>query len=67
MLTPDATLTADICDYLEYEAMRRGTDIWTFYQEEMEAKAELARITPTNVELLRMADASPESQKWYDE
>ncbi|MHC4404803.1 MAG: hypothetical protein ACYTG0_34575 [Planctomycetota bacterium] len=35
--------------------------------EEAEAQAELDRITPTNAELLRLAERFPAPQEWYDE
>jgi hypothetical protein len=36
-------------------------------QEEMVAEAELAKITPVNADLLRMAERFPAPQAWYDE
>jgi len=37
------------------------------YEEEIVAKEELARITPLNADLLRMAEQFPIPQEWYDE
>jgi len=31
-------LSAEMREYLEYEATRRGTDVWTIYQEELAAE-----------------------------
>ena len=35
--------------------------------EEQLAREELERITPTNEELLKLADKFPPPQEWYDE
>ena len=35
--------------------------------EEAEALAELKRITPSNEELLKLAERFPAPQEWYDE
>ncbi len=69
MLTCDqmVKLSADMRAYLEYESERRRVDIATVYQEEMAAKVELAKITPRNADLLRIADRFPAPQTWYDE
>jgi hypothetical protein len=69
MLTSNqmVALTADMRAYLEDEASRRGVDVATVYAEEVEARAELARLTPRNADLLLMADRFPAPQAWYDE
>ena len=36
-------------------------------REEAEALAELKRITPSNEELLKLAERYPPPQEWYDE
>lgn len=60
-------LSADMRAYLEDEANRRGIDIATVYEEEVAARAELAKITPPNADLLLMAKRFPAPQAWYDE
>lgn len=60
-------LSAEMRAYLEEEARRRGVDISTVYEEEVAARAELAKITPQNADLLAMADRFPAPQAWYDE
>ena len=35
--------------------------------EEAEARAELKKITPSNAELMRLAERLPAPQEWYDE
>ena len=60
-------LDAEMRAYLVEEAQRRGVDILTVYEEEMAAKAELARVTPRNADLLLLADRFPAPQEWYDE
>jgi len=61
-------LDPDLAGYLREEAQRRGVTIEEVYQEEMTAKKELARITPSHAELLRFADRFPAPQIWdYDE
>ncbi len=60
-------VTPEMRTYLESEAARRGTDVETIYLEEMAAKAELAKITPRNADLLRIADRFPAPQTWDDE
>ena len=60
-------LTRDMRDFLETEAHRRGVDISAIYDEEVAAREELARITPSNADLFSMADRSPAPQAWYDE
>lgn len=37
------------------------------FVEELEAGAELERITPPNTELLKLAERNPAPQEWYDE
>ena len=61
-----ASMDSPMVEYLADEAERRQVPITEVYQEEMAAKAELARITPRNADLLRIADRLP-SQAWYEE
>jgi glutathionylspermidine synthase len=58
---------SDMAAYLKHEAQQRGVTIEQVYREEVEAKAELARITPTNADLLKLAEQFPAPQEWYDE
>jgi len=51
----------------EDEARRRGISIEEAYQDELAAKAELAKITPRTADLLKIADRFPAPQTWYDE
>jgi len=69
MITSDQLirLSGDMWDYLADEAQRRGVGIEEVYREEMMAKKELAKITPPNADLLRIADRFPAPQTWYDE
>jgi hypothetical protein len=60
-------LSDDMVAYLQSEAQRRGIAIEQVYREEVEAKAELARITPKNADLLNLAERFPAPQEWYDE
>lgn len=60
-------LDDDTLDHLTFESERRSITIQEAYEEEMAAREELARITPTNAELLRIAEKFPAPQEWYDE
>ena len=62
-----AILSEDMQEYLEIESHRRNTTIRKIYEEEIAAKEELARITPSNAELAQIADSFPAPQSWYDE
>lgn len=62
-----AALDADMRAYLESEAKRRNVSIEEAYRDEVAAQKELARITPRNADLLRVADRLPAPQTWYDE
>jgi hypothetical protein len=53
--------------HLEHEASRRNISIDEAYREEMDAREELAKITPRNADLLKIAARFPAPQTWYDE
>ena len=63
ILTPDCmvTLDADMRAYLEYEADRRKTDVWTVYLEEMAAERSI-RAKALNSEKLKVLarDSKPD-------
>ena len=59
-------ISDDRWTYLENEANRREVDVLTV-EEQIATRAELAKITPTNAELLLLADRFPAPQAWYDE
>ena len=67
MATAGVVVSSDFVAYLRDEAERRECDIAVVYQEEMIARNELARITPQNADLLRLAEQFPAPQEWYDE
>lgn len=69
MLTNNFSLSLDpdVAAYLRVEAERRGVSIEEVYEQEIAAKTELARTTPSNEDLLKIADRSPAPQAWYDE
>jgi hypothetical protein len=48
----------DLAEYCQYEGARRNVPPETIYGEEMEARAWLEKNTPTNEQLMRLADAS---------
>jgi hypothetical protein len=62
-----AALDADVRAYLESEAKRRNVSVEEVYRDEVAAQHELARITPRNADLLRIADRLPAPQTWYEE
>jgi hypothetical protein len=64
---PPAPAEPDFLRHLEYEANRRGVSVQEVYDEEMAARAELARITSSYGELASLARRSPPPQEWYDE
>lgn len=55
------------CDKLEPVEVEITTDPPADCTEELAAKLELAKITPRNADLLRLADRFPAPQAWYDE
>jgi hypothetical protein len=60
-------LAPEMLEYLAHEAEQRGISIQEAYEEEIAAQAELDRITPSNAELLALAERFPPPQAWYDE
>jgi len=61
------SIDSEMLEYLFSESRRRNVSIQEVYQEELSAKAELAKITPSNADLLRLAEFFPAPQAWYDE
>jgi hypothetical protein len=57
----------EMYEHLRHEADRRNISIDEVYREEMAAKKELAKITPRNADLLKLAERFPAPQTWHDE
>ena len=60
-------LTDDMVEYLNDRARELGISFEEAYREEMAARDELTRITPSYDELLSLAKRFPPPQEWYDE
>lgn len=60
-------LDRDTLSSLEFEAARRDMSLEDVFIAEEAAARELRSITPTNAELLQLADRFPAPQEWYDE
>jgi hypothetical protein len=62
-----AILTDEMVEYLNDMARELGVTFSEAYSREMAAREELARITPSYEEAVRLAKLSPAPQEWYDE
>ena len=60
-------LTQEMVEYLDERARQLGISLLDAYNEEMAARKELARITPSYNELASLAKRFPPPQEWYDE
>ena len=61
------TLTQEMVNYLNDRANELGISFQQAYSEEVAAREQLTRITPSYPELVAMAKRSPPPQEWYDE
>jgi hypothetical protein len=62
-----AVLEDGAAEFLDDEFSQEPEAINTDESDEIAAQAKLAKITPRNADLLRIADRFPAPQEWYDE